>query len=803
MSENVDFDIDLDKFYSLVGNFEICTVIWSPITGNYEVQQIDETFHGNARILVPKGAISVSNKFVIKSQSDITNRLTIDTPIPEYKSITSNIKLKINDGFTTRFDVGIKNKNLWKNYGFKLNYALPKAINSKIHDVSLTILYPLMGTSGININSRVELVKSGINHANFSLDGFKTKLLMSGHMENTLTSFSSAFNVDLKSPVIPHYVFSTYVKKTSHNNDSKILAGFQIDENKFDTELLYRQDPAHVIDGYFIVNSNIFPIQKFNSSVFISKDTQPRFDIKIRYEDSKKIDQEVKFVIAKKGSKFEGEIAAPIKEISLIDFRGEIAEQSGAFKVKGKLFKDAIPYDFEGTVGFTNNVPSHAEIVIKNDIKIKYDMELENSMHLITANVSQNDKFVSFESRLIIETIVDWAYNVRILSSREDLNELKLSTSLTPEKKGKFVGSFEMMTPWKSHMIDKINISSETNLNVNDGSTKMSYEISKFRGNAECAWRWLQKQGKQDYMMKIATNSLDSDKNFKTEFSYLNPSKSPADVAFSIDISSIWMLSTRAKFDITRGASIAQDMFLVYDLSLPKPIESNHHIEANFKGSSFPPRFEENSHSDCMVSYSTSDFIAQLKAKGKIETFSTMNNLLTLEWGNSSRANKIGSDFSLQKIDEKSICKWELLTPQNIDEKTLIVNANYNSHDVFKILHADINYPESNQVVIADIAFADMQNTKGAINSSLPIFNMSYFHVDFDFDSIKEQEKSVKFIRATWPDNYALIDSMSTYKNNSNHQAWTGAIKAEIPLQTRHNIQIIYGLEVGLIFAKD
>jgi hypothetical protein len=94
-SENANLEIDLEKFYSLVGHFEICSVIWSPITGNYEIQQIDETFHGDARIKIPKGEIVVSNKFVIKSQTDIANRLKIDTPITEYRSIVSNFKVKI------------------------------------------------------------------------------------------------------------------------------------------------------------------------------------------------------------------------------------------------------------------------------------------------------------------------------------------------------------------------------------------------------------------------------------------------------------------------------------------------------------------------------------------------------------------------------------------------------------------------------------------------------------------------------------------------------------------------------------
>lgn len=97
---------------------KLCTILWRTITGNYAVQQVDETYHGNASIQIPKGV-----KFVIRGEYNYLNRLK--TPLPEFKSITSNFKLKIPErkGFTSRFDFDALRSTKWMNYGFKLNYA--------------------------------------------------------------------------------------------------------------------------------------------------------------------------------------------------------------------------------------------------------------------------------------------------------------------------------------------------------------------------------------------------------------------------------------------------------------------------------------------------------------------------------------------------------------------------------------------------------------------------------------------------------------------------------------------------------
>lgn len=194
-TEDTKIDIDLAKYYSIVGNFELCTILWSPVNGNYEVQQVDDTFHGNAKIFIPKGMVEVKNKFVIRSNYNYVNRLTITTPMPDLKSISSNFKLNIPEerGFTARFDVGASNGSAWSNYGFKMSYTLPSTADVRVHDMTLIVLYPWKNTSRININTRIELAKNSVQLASITLNGFNTIFKMSGTMNVSFLLTSEFF----------------------------------------------------------------------------------------------------------------------------------------------------------------------------------------------------------------------------------------------------------------------------------------------------------------------------------------------------------------------------------------------------------------------------------------------------------------------------------------------------------------------------------------------------------------------------------------------------------------------------------
>ena len=242
-------------------------------------------------------------------------------------------------------------------------------------------------------------------------------------------------------------------------------------------------------------------------------------------------------------------------------------------------------------------------------------------------------------------------------------------------------------------------------------------------------------------------------------------------------------------------------MSLRYDLSVPGPIKNSHKLIAHYKGHEFPPKIETGSFVDFYAGYNNEAFSTDAKLKGSIKSYSDMTNEIILEWTENNQRSNLESHFTIGENDEKIKCNWELSTPIYADEKTFDVEAHYSTQDIFKIIHASIHSPESREITVGDVAFADLTNMKGSVNCSLPIFNLTWFDVNFDFDT--QNGDSGKFIKATWPENYALLDSKSTFLHQNNHKEWKGIIKTELPLHSKHNIQIVYGLEVKIMITKE
>lgn len=568
------------------------------------------------------------------------------------------------------------------------------------------------------------------------------------------------------------------------------------ENNQLNAILAWKEDENNIIDGDLFITSNIFPISKFNASVFITEANDPEFKLKILYETSpSNIQEELKFHVQKKGLRFEGDLVTPFSDFSSVRFNGLLNDTgNGNYKAIGKVYKNFQLHTFDGDVILEKNMPKKAELTILNSrnsdkIQLTYQLEFVDLTRRIKGKVASHDEFISFESELYIQKLIDWAYNVKVESSNPQFDEVKLSTSLTPNTKTQLEASFEMITPWEALMINKVNVSSIITLSSTDGNFQLAYEISKVKGSGKCEWKWIQRVSNQNYILKISNEN--EKRKFSSEISFKNSSKIPTELVFDVDVNSLWALSSKATFDVRN----IRDMYLKYDLKLPSPVDNTHKFTANYKGKEFPPRIEFDSFADLNINYENDQVVGNLKSTNAFVSKIDITKKFDVEWGDKSAPKKIDSIFTVKRIEEKSEYRWLLETPLYSGEKSVDFQITSSTQDPYKILHTIVRCPESKKIAMGDVAFEDLSNMKGNVNSTLPIFNITWFAVVFDFES-KNGETS-KFINATWPDNEATFISENTLVDEGDRKKLKGTLKAELPLQTKHSVDIVYEIEVS------
>ena len=525
----------------------------------------------------------------------------------------------------------------------------------------------------------------------------------------------------------------------------------------------------------------------------------PEFKFHLLYSKLNQQPEELKFSVLMNQLKYNGELITPFKTYEHLLFNGALVNTGQQnFRTSGNIFKNMHSHKFDGDVTMVQNVPTQIDLNISqldsDETKLSFSVTSDKMTKKIKGKVSNQDSFLSFESEFYIHQLYDWAYNIRVQSSKPELEELKLSTSLSPLSKSQFESSFEMISPWKSYMIDKINVSSFLTMNEKDGNFKLEYKTSESSGNAGMNWKWLRKLMEQNYNFKIFAENGENKTIFNTEFLYTNSSKNPTEFLIQADYSPDWSILTKGKLDVRN----TKNMNMVYELQLPEPIKNTHKFTASYSGKEFPPKIIENSHGDLKIKYENSNVEGKIDLKGAIETFSNYNKKMKIQWKQENTTNEVDSEFHIKTVNEKSNCSWEVTTPLFENEKSLDLKLNYYAQDLFKIIHLKAYAPESHRISEGDIAFSDFSNLKGYVNFSLPMTNLSWFDINFDFDS--QNDENSKFLKASWPDSSAFLDSKSFFTTQDSHKEWKGTIRTEIPLYSNHSIQIIYGLEVSSIF---
>ena len=227
-------EVDLTRFFSLLGSFEVDALLWTTIKGSMDIEEVKDTFYCLGKIILPQGTISIKNNFFFPHYFLVKNRMKISTPFIGYKEIKSsyNHNIKLASNYNLGFDVSIQNnRSKWNDYGFKIEYLNGTyADELRLSNVTFTVLVPVGNTSEIIFNSIIVLDDTEY-HANFSVDGLHTKLKLSGSLINKENVVDGTFGLSLSSPVLPLYTWRVFLRKEIIINENNFDVGFIMNDN--------------------------------------------------------------------------------------------------------------------------------------------------------------------------------------------------------------------------------------------------------------------------------------------------------------------------------------------------------------------------------------------------------------------------------------------------------------------------------------------------------------------------------------------------------------------------------------------
>ena len=299
------------------------------------------------------------------------------------------------------------------------------------------------------------------------------------------------------------------------------------------------------MDGKWNITTNLFPFTSLNSSLLVVGGSNSVADFEVHYLlDST---GEIKARIAKNGLNFEGELRLPIEEFKKVVFTGKLieAEKEHNYKVTGTMEKNSIPFTFTGTAGFEKSVPVDVDLIFSNPSQapatFSYKVVEEEFKSSLVAKLEQQTTFFELEADLVMQNKLDWAYNIKTLSSNRAISEIKISTFASQFNKKDYQFGIEMTSPLNHLGLDYVNMSSQVQLLPNFGSFNSTYKLTKYDGNFTCLWSWIMLEDMQFKLNSTQAAGI-ANKSFLTRLSYINPKKTFSNLQLDgdINIDSLW-----------------------------------------------------------------------------------------------------------------------------------------------------------------------------------------------------------------------------------------------------------------------
>ncbi|XP_055713060.1 uncharacterized protein LOC129807664 isoform X2 [Phlebotomus papatasi] len=803
--DNEDYS-DEDEYLNFIAYLELDTIIFPTLKGNLDVEEVDDTYYCFGTMILPQGIIEVRDKFYFPDYMTHKNTLKIVTPFAKVREIKSNYQMKIdlrghNMNYLFGLDFNYLNSVSWIESGLEVNYSKrvdPHELST--HDIRLKFKTPLEMMPFLNLDAFLEIEDSNYK-VNLTGSTNTTQLSVFGNLDLDETYMDGSLGMSLVAPLVPSYMYRVFFKRDSSTIDNTFDLGFDTKDSDTANNLhiwtSWRKDDLHYVSAKGKIRTTFLKVKMIDGTVLITRKPHPLAVFRVGYQTQDGMISVFLTRAQQVDRNVELEINSPLGNYRNISLHGTLSQTAtkGQFIVHGHMNRSSNLYHVSGNLHIREDVPIFANIVLTpisgeancSMLFILNDVKGGNG-HTFQAKIEQEDKFLQVGGGISYLSRLNWRYALTLASSEPEIGKVNMNCSLLPDRNGRLNGNFELNSPWNHLGLEQIQLDSWAKVTRDSGEVYSSYHLPSVNGDSKVSWSWVILENMQIFLENRFQRSEATERFLATEFKYVNPNRNQhrLQMGGSINVDNVWRLETNTSLSIPSS----KDISMSATIRLPQPVGDIHQFFGKYRGNigTNDPNMEINYE----ARYEAFESKKRLASRGQFRNVSDLQGFLRVEWGPNVRQDGIEAFMQMLRKGIRKEFAVRVATPLHAVD-TLKASGSYDYKDIYHVVAGRLFVPSTRQIADADVSFSSLSNTKGIINSTTPFFNLTWIRADFDF--LTKGGESNRFIKATWPTNFAVYDSKSVLKSVNLNRDFQGTIKLEVPIESRHFANIVYGLK--------
>ncbi|KAK4871887.1 hypothetical protein RN001_016011 [Aquatica leii] len=783
LSSDEDYDNEVEDPINWSGFIEIDSMIYPTIKCSFDIDQKGTLYVLIGTLTLRDGTVDFKNEFDFMDVLNINNKLYLITPYVSYKEVDIFFDVDVVIGYQYKLsaDFNYQNRSAEISMGTSVCYFVEEDEDEVYHNVTLHVHTPYVTLPKLDVQSLLE--RKGSDYT------FNT--ILATNDSDISVNIKAKLQANLWNATLVTYITSPMIIipqtridfiKESSRNENKLQLKFDMKRNK----------PSKI---------NLLTAWKYESLTNFKGNIQLETPIKSMEKT------EIEFLFALVNKRGEGKLRVllhPInivanatiknnelqswitsefnKERRMVILKCELNDVSPKNKViQGKMTISDKEYAVSGSVNlFEDDWPSDVLIEIKPQQGMPFRMQYQAKQWsindiVVAVKLSQHLAFINLEATLKSKLKGHWDIHLETNTSNTRYAVFMVDSKVAYTEDVKSL-SLNARTPFEH--LENPNVEVEYRILGITRKAHLKYQVNDANSSIEGEWCWILMENMQ---MKLINNyeTLNYTERSILELHYINPNRSLTD----LQIGGYGNLNERWK----ASANVNLSMLSIHNLNLKANFKLPNLKEHNVIG-----RFISNdkwNDINYLLNYTSPSLSRNYGSSGKINYSNQnhLNGIVDVQWNQNHVQNYLDLKQKYKNID----VQYKLRTPNFHSEDTLVTDLSYNyalNHDVM----CHIYYPASRAVVKAKIDFKEFANMNGTVDLITPFKKFEYVNSEF----ITQTSGIVynRYIKASWPNNTAFIDSKckTVLGTSALERDTTGVLLVEIPLTTRHVGKVDY-----------